>query len=189
MLAGEQRCQLPLLKNRKNKKYFPLSYRLHFVTPNCGGGEPPAMGAGSILRGSCAGKLFLFGALLLKCRLGSSVQVLRAPSPFWMLPVSQSGMSMASSKPLLHIPYKYVMVITLSLPVVSLGVCVFLGTVLHLDASTRTHCKVEMNTVYSGYLILVFMDDSTCTVHCMYMYMNHQVNTLCLGPRYKDICP
>ena len=49
---------------------------------------------------------------------------------------------MASSKPLLHVPYKYFMTITFSLPVVTLCICVILGVVLHLDVSTRTHCKV-----------------------------------------------
>lgn len=49
---------------------------------------------------------------------------------------------MASSKPLLHVPYAYVMAITFSLPVVSLCTCLLLGIVLHLDVSTRTHCKV-----------------------------------------------
>ena len=58
------------------------------------------------------------------------------------LPPTLQPSIMAAPKPLLHLPYAYVMVISFSLAVLSLFVCVFVGVALHLDVSTRTHCKV-----------------------------------------------
>jgi hypothetical protein len=49
---------------------------------------------------------------------------------------------MALPKPLLHIPYMYVMVAMFCMAAGSLIVCLFLGTLLHLDETTGTHCEV-----------------------------------------------
>ena len=52
---------------------------------------------------------------------------------------------MALPKPLLHIPYMYVMVAMFCMAAGSLIVCLFLGTLLHLDETTGTHCEVGMS--------------------------------------------
>lgn len=58
------------------------------------------------------------------------------------LPAVHPAALMAPSKPLLHVPYAYVMAIAFSMAVGSLFICISLGVVMHLDVSTRTHCKV-----------------------------------------------
>lgn len=60
----------------------------------------------------------------------------------FQLPAVHPAALMAPSKPLLHVPYAYVMVITFSLAVCSLFACISVGVFMHLDVSTRTHCKV-----------------------------------------------
>ena len=61
-----------------------------------------------------------------------------------MLPVS-SDMSGDSPvpRPLLHIPYAYIMAITGTLPIASLITIVTLGVYLHLEETTATHCRVS----------------------------------------------
>lgn len=59
------------------------------------------------------------------------------------LPTAHPATLMAPAKPLLHIPYAYVMAVTFSLAVGSFFTCISVGVVMHLDVSTRTHCKVR----------------------------------------------
>lgn len=49
---------------------------------------------------------------------------------------------MAVPKPLLHVPYVYVMVVTFILPLSALATCVVLGLYLHFEGVTATHCRV-----------------------------------------------
>lgn len=55
-----------------------------------------------------------------------------------------------SSKPLLHIPYTYIMVTTFIFPVFSLISVVTLGVLLHFEKVTSTHCKVSHTTCNNG---------------------------------------
>ena len=52
-------------------------------------------------------------------------------------------MSTPSSKPLLHIPYTYIMAATFVAPVFSLLSVVTLGVLLHFEKVTSTHCRVS----------------------------------------------
>ena len=58
-----------------------------------------------------------------------------------------------TSKPLLHIPYTYIMVTTFIFPVFSLVSVVTLGVLLHFEKVTSTHCKVSHATTTAADLI------------------------------------
>ena len=55
---------------------------------------------------------------------------------------------MSAPKPLLHVPYGYVMAVEFSLPVVALSLCATLGYYLHFEGVTATHCMVRSWRVY-----------------------------------------
>ena len=57
-----------------------------------------------------------------------------------------------TSKPLLHIPYTYIMVTTFIFPVFSLVSVVTLGVLLHFEKVTSTHCRVghAITTVFNS---------------------------------------
>ena len=57
-----------------------------------------------------------------------------------MLPTRE----MSSPKPLLHVPYGYVMAVEFSLPVIALSLCATLGIYLHFEGVTATHCRVRL---------------------------------------------
>ena len=57
-------------------------------------------------------------------------------------------------RPLLHIPYVYIMICTFTLPTVSLLTIASLGVYLHFDETTGTHCKVAYLGVSVGILNL-----------------------------------
>lgn len=75
-----------------------------------------------------------------------------------LLPMLLPGpvMSNPTSKPLLHIPYTYIMAVTFSLPVVSLFSIVVLGVVLHFDQVTATHCRVSCKLFLYQYRLSPF---------------------------------
>lgn len=51
---------------------------------------------------------------------------------------------MSPPKPLLHVPYGYVMAVEFSLPVIALSLCATLGYYLHFEGVTATHCRVSL---------------------------------------------
>lgn len=60
-----------------------------------------------------------------------------------LLMLSAPGPAMAVRKPLIHVSYAYIMVLTCALPVAGLFGVVLIGYYLHFDGVTRTHCKVR----------------------------------------------
>lgn len=49
----------------------------------------------------------------------------------------------STPRPVLHIPYAYVMFLTFALPTFSLLTIATLGFYLHFEQTTSTHCKVS----------------------------------------------
>jgi len=54
--------------------------------------------------------------------------------------------NMSPPKPILHVPYLYVMYMMFTLPVGALFLCATLGYHLHFEGVTATHCKVRFDS-------------------------------------------
>ncbi len=53
-----------------------------------------------------------------------------------------AGGSSSIPRPLLHIPYTYIILITFTMPTGALLTIASLGIYLHFEETTGTHCKV-----------------------------------------------
>ena len=78
-----------------------------------------------------------FAARFLKDALQADLRRAKAGC---MLPTRE----MSPPKPLLHVPYGYVMAVQFSLPVIALSLCATLGIYLHFEGVTATHCRVRL---------------------------------------------
>ncbi len=73
------------------------------------------------------------------------IQILVPPQLLGVMAVT-SGIP----RPLLHVPYIYVMVFTFILPTLSLFTIATLGVYLHFEETTGTHCKVSAACMCTG---------------------------------------